>query len=109
MSRVGKKPIPIPDKTKVSCKDGIITVQGEKGVLERSIHPAMGLKIEDGIVSVVMTTNDRNSRALQGLTRSLVANMVIGVSSGFERVLEINGIGYRAVLNGNRIEFNLGH
>jgi large subunit ribosomal protein L6 len=109
MSRVGSKPIPIPDKTKISCKDGRITVQGEKGVLERPIHPGVDLKIEDGIVSVIMTTDARNGRALQGLTRSLVANMVTGVTSGFERVLEINGIGYRAILNGNRIEFNLGY
>jgi len=109
MSRVGQKPIPIPDKTKISYKDRLITVQGEKGVLTRSIHPAVDLKIESGIVSVTIQSNDRSDRSLQGLTRSLVANMIVGVNSGFERVLQINGIGYRAILNGNRIEFNLGH
>ena len=73
------------------------------------IHPAVDLDIKGGVVNVALISNDRSSRALQGLTRSLVANMVIGVSQGFERVLEINGIGYRAILNGNRIEFNLGY
>jgi large subunit ribosomal protein L6 len=109
MSRVGKKPIPIPNKTKISYKDGLITVQGEKGVLSRQIHSAVDLKIEDGIIHVDVVKADRNSRALQGLTRSLVANMVTGVSKGFERILEINGIGYRAMISGNTIEFNIGY
>ncbi|MBU4185763.1 MAG: 50S ribosomal protein L6 [Proteobacteria bacterium] len=109
MSRVGKKPIPIPDKTKILYKDGIVTIEGQKGTLSRPIHPSINLEINDDVVSVAMKNNDRNSRALQGLTRSLVANMVIGVNKGFERVLEINGIGYRATLSGNRIIFNLGY
>jgi large subunit ribosomal protein L6 len=109
MSRVGKKPITIPDKTKVSYKDGLITVQGEKGVLSRQIHSAVELKVEDGIIHVDVVTNDRNSRALRGLTRSLVDNMVTGVSKGFERILEINGIGYRALISGSTIEFNIGY
>ncbi len=109
MSRVGKKSIPIPDKIKVSYKDRLITVQGEKGVLKRSIHPSVDLNIEDGIISVSTVVDDRTSRSLQGLTRSLVANMITGVNKGFERVLEITGIGYRAVVNGNCIEFNLGY
>ena len=109
MSRVGKKPIPIPDKTKILYKDGIVTIEGQKGTLSRPIHPSINLEINDDVVSVAMKNNDRNSRALQGLTRSLVANMVIGVNKGFERVLEINGIGYRATLSGNRIVFNLGY
>ena len=109
MSRVGKTPISIPDKTKITYKDRIITVQGEKGTLTRSIHPAVDLKIEDGMIKVSVVKDDRTSGAFRGLTRSLVANMVIGVSKGFERVLEIHGIGYRAVLSGNCIEFNLGY
>ena len=109
MSRVGKTPIPIPDKTKIVYKDRVITVQGEKGTLTRSIHPAVDLKIEDGMISVAVIKDDRAGRAMQGLMRSLVANMVTGVNKGFERVLEIHGLGYRAILNGNRIEFNLGH
>ncbi len=109
MSRVGKKPIPIPDKTKVLYKDRIVTVEGQKGSLSRPIHPLINLEIKDGIVNVSMKKDDRVSRSLWGLTRSLVANMVTGVNKGFERVLEINGIGYRATLSGNRIVFNLGY
>lgn len=109
MSRVGKSPIPIPDKTKITYKDRIITVQAEKGTLTRSIHPAVDLKIESGKIIVTVVKDNRTNRALQGLTRSLVANMVTGVNKGFERVLEIHGIGYRAILNGDCIEFNLGH
>ncbi len=109
MSRVGKKPILIRDKTKILFKDRIVTVEGQKGSLSRSVHPLINLEIKDGIVNVTMKNDNRVSRSLQGLTRSLVANMVIGVNNGFERVLEINGIGYRATLSGNRIVFNLGY
>jgi large subunit ribosomal protein L6 len=87
----------------------IVTVKGQKGALSISIHPLINLEIKDGIVNVTMKKDDRVSRSLQGLTRSLVANMVTGVNKGFERVLEINGIGYRATLSGNRIVFNLGY
>ena len=109
MSRVGKKPIPIPDKTEISYKDRLLTVKSEKGTLSRSIHPSVDLKINDGAVSVTMLKDDRVTRSFQGLTRSLVANMITGVNQGFERVLEISGIGYRAELKGNRIVFNLGY
>ena len=109
MSRVGKKPITIPEKTKITYKDRIVTVQGEKGVLTRSINPMIDLKIKDGIINVIMMKDDRIGRSLQGLTRSLVANMITGVNKGFERGLEINGIGYRAELNGRTIVFNLGY
>ena len=109
MSRVGKKPIPIPEKAKVTYKDKTITVQGPKGTLTRTIHPAVDLTIEDGMIKVAPATQSRTDVALQGMTRSLVANMVTGVDQGFERQLEINGIGYRATLSGNTIQFNLGY
>ncbi len=109
MSRVGKKPIPIPDKVRVTYKDGLLAVDGDKGKLSRTIHPMMDLEIKDGFVKVVIKKNDRRSNALQGLTRSLVSNMVNGVKDGFERLLEINGIGYRAEVSGSRILFNLGY
>ncbi|MGD9210457.1 MAG: 50S ribosomal protein L6 [Desulfobacteraceae bacterium] len=109
MSRVGKKPIPIPEKTKITLKDDVLTVQGSKGILSRQIHSGVKLDITDSQISVVISDQSRSRRALQGLTRSLVANMVIGVSSGFERVLEINGIGYRAEAKGKSILFNLGY
>ncbi len=109
MSRVGKAPIKIPDKVNITYKNRVITVSSEKGSLEQSIHPTVELHIEDDVINVHVVKNDRRSRAMQGLVRSLVSNMVTGVSEGFERVLEIHGIGYRAVLNDNQIEFNLGH
>jgi large subunit ribosomal protein L6 len=109
MSRVGKKPIPIPDKTKITYKDRIITVQGEKGTLTRTVHPIVDLKIEDGNLTVMIDSSDRKARAFQGLTRALVANMVTGVSKGFERGLEINGIGYRVELKGKTLVLNLGY
>ena len=109
MSRVGKKPIPVPDKTKVTFNNGTVTVQGKNGTLTQEIHPAVDLKIDKDQVNVVMLKEDRQTRALQGLTRSLVNNMVVGVSNGFERVLEINGIGYRAEAKGKTILFNLGY
>jgi len=108
MSRVGKKPITVPGKTKISYKDRVITVQGEKGTLTRTIHPKIDLEIEKDTITVTMEKETQENRALQGLTRSLVANMVTGVEKGFERILEINGIGYRATLSGNTLVLNLG-
>ena len=109
MSRVGKKPIPIPDKTKITYTDRLLTVEGEKGKLTQSINSAIDLNIEKGVMNVTMLNEDRSSRALQGLTRSLVANMITGVNQGFERKLEINGIGYRAELSGKQIILNVGY
>lgn len=109
MSRVGKKPVTIPDKTKITYVNRLLTVEGEKGKLSQDIHPAVDLTIEDGVMNVTIATEDRQSRALQGLTRSLVANMITGVTQGFERELEVNGIGYRAELSGNKIILNVGY
>jgi large subunit ribosomal protein L6 len=109
MSRVGKMPVPIPDKAKLSYENRVLTVQGEKGKLMRSIHPAVDLKIEDGVLKVVPLEDKRTSRALQGMTRSLVANMIAGVTQGFERTLIINGIGYRAEVKGKSIILNVGY
>jgi large subunit ribosomal protein L6 len=109
MSRVGKKPIIIPEKTKVTFSNRLLVVEGEKGKLSHSVHPAVDLSIKDGVMNVTMETENRTSRALQGLTRSLVANMVTGVSKGFERLLEINGIGYRAELSGKQLILHVGY
>jgi large subunit ribosomal protein L6 len=108
MSRVGKKPIPIPASTKVHYQQRSLTVEGKKGKLSRELHPAVDLNIADGTVKVLLVKELKTGRALQGLTRSLVANMLTGVSQGFERVLEINGIGYRAELKGKVLVFHLG-
>jgi len=109
MSRIGKKPVTIPDKIKVTYKDRILTVQGKKGTLVRSIHPAVELEIEKDILKVISLKKDRKSVAFQGMTRSLVNNMVIGVMQGFERKLQINGIGYKAEAKGKQIILNLGY
>lgn len=109
MSRVGKKTICIPSSVKVTYSEHLLNVKGEKGVLTRLVHPDIDLNIENQNINVTMKKDDRVSRALQGLIRSLVSNMVIGVDKGFERVLQINGIGYRATIKGQTITFNLGY
>jgi large subunit ribosomal protein L6 len=109
MSRVGKKSITIPEKTNITFDDGLVTVEGKNGKLTQEIHPAVDLKIDKEQINVMVVKDDRKSRALQGLTRSLINNMVTGVSKGFERVLEINGIGYRAEAKGKSILFSLGY
>ncbi|MFP4193904.1 MAG: 50S ribosomal protein L6 [Desulfosalsimonas sp.] len=109
MSRVGKKPIPVPEKTKVTYNQGVLTAEGPKGTLTRKIHPTVKLDISDDRVEVKVDRNDKSTKALWGTTRAQVANMITGVSSGFERVLEINGIGYRAEMKGRNIELHLGY
>ena len=109
MSRVGKQPITVPDKTKITYSNRLLIVEGDKGRLSHTIHPAIDLTIKNGVMNVTMGTEDRTSRALQGLTRSLVANMITGVSKGFERSLEINGIGYRAELSGKQLILHVGY
>ncbi len=109
MSRVGKKPISVPDKTKLTYKDRLLTVEGDKGRLSRTIHPAIDLEIDADRVQVIGSTPDRTTQALRGLTRTLVANMITGVTQGFEKTLEINGIGYRAESKGSQIVFHLGY
>lgn len=109
MSRVGKKPVTIPEKVKIQYKDRIITVTGEKGSLTSTVHPAIDLAIDDKIIQVTMEKETRSNMALQGMVRSIVDNMLMGVSKGFEKSLEINGLGYRAEVKGNSIVFNLGY
>ncbi len=109
MSRVGNKPVQIPENVNISYNDRMITVKGPKGVLTRTIHPDVDLEIDSHVLIVKTISGGRKSRSFQGLTRSLVANMVTGVGMGFERVLEINGIGYRASLDGKCIVLNLGY
>ncbi|MBW2367147.1 MAG: 50S ribosomal protein L6 [Deltaproteobacteria bacterium] len=109
MSRIGKKPITIPDNTKITYKDRVLTVKGKKGTLVRSIHPAVELEIEKDTLKVFPLKQDRSSVAFQGMTRSLINNMVTGVSHGFERKLQINGIGYKAEAKGKQIILSLGY
>src|SRR5439155_112396 len=96
MSRVGKLPIPVPAGVKVHVSDGLVRVEGPKGKLERRVVPDVTVAVEGGTVVVKRTDDSRRGRSLHGLTQRLVGYMVAGVSKGFTRVLEINGVGYRA-------------
>lgn len=108
MSRIGKQPIVIPQNAKVSYKDRIVVVEGPKGKLEQEIHPAVDLAIDDNVINVEIKSSERKVSQYQGLVRSLVANMVTGVTDGFERALEVNGIGYRVELKGKTLVLNVG-
>ena len=109
MSRVGKRPVPIPDKVKVDFKGRTLSVKGPKGDLSRLIDDDVKLAVKDGLVHVISSGNSKKTTALQGLTRTLVANMVTGVTQGFERVLEIVGVGYRVDLKSNVLTFVIGY
>ena len=108
MSRIGKKPIPVPSGVDVSISAGTVTVKGPKGSLSERINPEITVSQEDGTLVVTRPTDRGDHRALHGLTRSLVANMVTGVTDGFEKRLEIQGVGYRAALRGQDLELQLG-
>jgi len=109
MSRIGKKPIPIPEGVEVDVKPGAVTVKGPKGELSQVVSREMKVAIDDGSVTVERPTDRGEHRALHGLTRSLIANMVEGVTQGFERRLAIQGVGYRATLKGEALEMSLGY
>jgi len=108
MSRIGKKPIAVPDGVEVQVGTGQVTVKGPKGELEQDISPEIAVEQEAGNVNVRRPTDRGEHRALHGLTRSLIANMVEGVTDGFEKRLEIQGVGYRAQLRGRALELALG-
>ena len=109
MSRIGKQPIPIPKGVEVKLEGDSITVQGPKGKLQRSIHPKVKVDIESDNIVVSVTDQTRETRAFHGLFRALIANMVTGVTNGFNKVLEIVGVGYRAELKGRTAIFHLGY
>jgi large subunit ribosomal protein L6 len=108
MSRIGRKPIAIPDGVSIDVKPGHVSVKGPKGELGQDISAAMRIEQENGTLSVGRPTDRGEHRALHGLTRSLIANMVEGVTEGFEKRLEIQGVGFRAQLKGNGLELALG-
>jgi large subunit ribosomal protein L6 len=109
VSRVGKRPVPVPDGVKVEFKGDLLTVSGPKGKLSRRIHPEVKIEIGGGEINVRAATAARESKAIQGLTRSLVANMVAGLTKGFEKALEVSGIGYRVEQKGNTLILSLGY
>jgi large subunit ribosomal protein L6 len=109
MSRIGKLPIQIPNGVKIDVKGSAVTVSGPKGKLEQACHPEMTVSLDDGILSVARPSDSRQHKALHGLTRSLLNNMVVGVSEGFSKVLEIEGVGYRAEMQGTNLILNVGY
>jgi len=109
MSRIGRMPIPLPDGVEVTQDGSHLRVKGPLGTLERTIHPEMKLEREDGMLRIVRPTDEPRHRALHGLTRSLVNNMITGVATGFTKNLEISGVGYRAQLQGTKLVLALGY
>jgi large subunit ribosomal protein L6 len=109
VSRIGKQPIPVPDGVEVSVDPEHVTVKGPKGELHETVARDMDVRKEDGEIVVARPTDRGEHRALHGLTRSLIANMVEGVTQGFEKRLEIQGVGYRAQLRGKAIELSVGY
>ena len=109
MSRIGKKPIALPTGVKVEVKDGLIAVNGQKGALQRPLLEGVEVDVADSVVTLRRTREDKRSRSYHGLMRTLVANMVEGVSKGFEKKLEIVGIGYRSELKGDGLALYLGY
>jgi large subunit ribosomal protein L6 len=109
MSRIGKQPIAVPDGVEVTIAPELVKVKGPKGELEERVSRDIGVAQENGEIVVTRSTDRGEHRALHGLTRSLIANMVEGVTSGFEKRLEIQGVGYRAQLQGNKIVLALGY
>jgi large subunit ribosomal protein L6 len=109
MSRIGQRPIEIPDGVTVEIGAGVVSVKGPKGELSQSVSPSMRIEQSNGTLTVKRPSDRGEHRALHGLTRTLVANMVVGVTNGFEKRLEIQGVGYRARLQGKALEMTLGY
>ena len=110
MSRIGRLPVAIPAGVEVSVAEGnVVTVKGPKGTLERALPTEMEIKVEDGHVVVARPNDLKKMKSLHGLTRSLIHNMVVGVSEGYTKTLEVNGVGYRAAKQGKKLTLNLGY
>ena len=109
MSRIGKQPVAVPAGVDVSIDGQHVTVKGPKGTLEHTVAEPIAVKLEDGAVSVTRPDDERKSRSLHGLTRTLIDNMVVGVTQGYSKAMEIVGTGYRVVAKGGDLEFSLGY
>ena len=109
MSRIGKMPITVPADVEVTIAAGnLVTVKGPKGTITRRMHPAMQIAQEANVIRVTRPNDEKENRALHGLTRTLINNMVQGVKEGYKKELEINGVGYRASKDGNKLVMNIG-
>jgi large subunit ribosomal protein L6 len=109
VSRIGRKPISVPDGVTIDVKPGVVSVKGPKGELSQVVSPDMKVEQSNGTLTVERPTDRGDHRALHGLTRSLIANMVVGVTDGYEKRLEIQGVGYRARLQGKALELSVGY
>lgn len=109
MSRIGKMPVTIPSGVKVTLEDSHIIVEGPKGKLERDFHPNMTVKVEDNVLTVERPSDKKEDRALHGLTRALINNMVVGVNTGFTKEMELVGVGYRAAKQGKNLVLTVGY
>jgi len=109
MSRIGKKPVQLPDKVQITLDGDTINVKGPKGSLDRKLHPAVNVEIDNQVLSVSTDTSDKKKVALQGLFRSLIFNMVHGVTQGYEKKLVLSGIGYRAETKGKNLVLSVGY
>ena len=109
MSRIGKAPISIPSGVNVTVKDNAVTVKGPKGELVQNIHSELEVKVEDGTLTVERPNDEKEMRSMHGLYRSLINNMVVGVSEGYKKQLELVGVGYRATNQGQLLELALGY
>ncbi len=109
MSRIGNKPITVPEKVEVKVEGQKVTVKGPKGTLEKEFHKDMKINLEGNVITVVRPDNEPQNKSLHGLTRTLLNNMIEGTLNGFERKLEVNGVGYRASKKGNNLLLNLGY
>jgi large subunit ribosomal protein L6 len=109
MSRIGRQPIAVPAGVTIKLDPSGVKITGPRGTLTAAVSPLVDLKVEGSVLNVARREDSREARSVHGLTRKLVANMVVGVSEGFRRVLEINGVGYRAEAKGNAIQFALGY
>lgn len=108
MSRIGKMPITVPAGVTVTIENNFVTVKGPKGELSRQINKNMKLTLDNGVLTVECPSDEKEDRAMHGLSRTLINNMIIGVTQGFSKTLEINGVGYRAAKQGQNINFTLG-
>lgn len=109
MSRIGNKPITVPNGVDIKIENNHITVKGPKGTLERTIEPEISVKLEDNVLTVSRDSDERRSKSLHGLTRTLIKNMIMGVQQEFTRELQINGVGYRVQKQGNNLNLSLGY
>lgn len=109
MSRIGRKPIAVPAGVEFKCTDGEVTVKGPKGTLTQKIHPNMQVALADGEIVVTRPNDEKENRALHGLTRALINNMVVGVTTGFQKELDVNGVGYRVAKQGKDLVMTLGY